>query len=61
MAKYIVEDIQKNSYEKNNKIPLVNMVPAVVWSIPLHQKLFHDASWLITFGICVVFVILYCA
>lgn len=61
MAKYIVEDIKISSYEKNYKIPLVNIVPAIVWSIPLHQKLFPDASWWMTFGICVAFVILYCA
>ncbi len=61
IAKYIVEDIKTNSYDKNYKIPLINIVPAVVWSIPLHQKLFLDASWWITFGICTAFVILYCA
>ena len=60
MAKYIVEDIMTNSYNKNYKIPLVNIVPAVVWSIPLHQKLFPDASWWMTFGICAAFVMLYC-
>lgn len=61
MAKCIIEDIKTSSYEKNYKIPLVNIVPAVVWSIPLHQKLSPDASWWMTFGICVAFVILYCA
>jgi hypothetical protein len=61
MAKYIVEHIKTNSYEKNYKFPLVNIVPAVVWSIPLHQKLFPDANWWVTFGICAAFVILYCA
>lgn len=61
MAKYIVEDIKTNSYDKNYKIPLINIVPAVVWSIPLHQKLFPDVSWWMTFGICAAFVILYCA
>ena len=24
---------------------MVNIIPAIVWSIPLHQKLFPDASW----------------
>ena len=32
-------------YEKNYKLPMVNIIPAIVWSIPLHQKLFPDASW----------------
>jgi hypothetical protein len=61
MAKYIVEDIKTSSYEKNYKIPLVNMISAIVWSIPLHQKLFPDASWWVTFGVCVAFVIICCA
>lgn len=61
MAKYIVEDFKTNKYNKNYKIPLVNIVPAIVLSIPLHQKLFPDASGWMTFGICVAFVILYCA
>ena len=45
MAKYIVEETKTTSYEKNYKLPLVNIVPAIVWSIPLHQKLFPDAGW----------------
>ena len=40
MAKYIVTDSYKPSYEKNYKLPLINIVPAVIWSIPFHQKLF---------------------
>lgn len=50
MAKYIVEDYKINAYEKNYRIPLVNIIAAIVWSIPLHQKLFPDASWWMTFG-----------
>lgn len=61
MAKYIVEEYKTSSYEKNYKIPLINIIPAIVWSIPLHQKLFPDASWWMTLGICVVFVVAYCA
>ena len=61
MAKYVVEDFKKSSYEKNYKLPLINIIPAIVWSIPVHQKLFPEASWWMTFGLCAVFVILYCA
>ena len=61
MAKYVVEDFKKSSYEKNYKLPLINSIPAIVWSIPAHQKLFPEASWWMTFGLCGVFVILYCA
>ncbi|MFR3728300.1 hypothetical protein [Lacrimispora sp.] len=59
MAKYIVEDSYKPSYEKNYKLPLINIIPAVVWSIPVHQKLFPDAGWWATFGLCALFVIVY--
>lgn len=59
MAKYIVEDSYKPSYEKNYKFPLSNIIPAVVWSIPVHQKLFLDAGWWVTFGLCALFVIVY--
>ena len=59
MAKYIVEDRYKASYEKNYKFPLINIIPAVVWSIPVHQKLFPDAGWWVTFGLCALFVIAY--
>ncbi|MDO5292775.1 MAG: hypothetical protein Q4F05_08495 [bacterium] len=61
MAKYIVEEHKTSSYEKNYKMPLLNIIPAIVWSIPLHQKLFSDASWWMTLGICAAFVVLYCA
>ena len=60
MEIYIVEDIKTSSYDKNYKIPLVNMIPAILWSIPLHQKLFPEASCWMTFGICESFVIIYC-
>ncbi len=61
MAKYVIEDFKKNLYVKNYKLPLINIIPAIVWSIPVHQKLFPEASWWMTFGLCAVFVILYCA
>ena len=40
MAKYQVMIDDKPKYEKNYKLPLINIVPAVIWSIPFHQKLF---------------------
>ena len=61
MSKYVVTDSYKPSYEKNYKLPLINIVPAVVWSIPIHQKLFPDASWWMTFGLCLAFVVVYVA
>ena len=61
MAKYIVTDSYKPSYEKNYKLPLINIVPAVIWSIPFHQKLFPNAGWWMTFGLCAAFVVVYVA
>ena len=61
MAKYIVTDSYKPSYEKNYKLPLINIVPAVIWSIPFHQKLFPDAGWWMTVGLCATFVVVYVA
>lgn len=59
MAKYIVDDIKTKSFEKNYKLPFINLIPAVVWSIPIHQKLFPNASWWTTLGLCTAFVVVY--
>ena len=61
MAKYQVMIDDKPKYEKNYKLPLINIVPAVIWSIPFHQKLFPDAGWGMTFGLCTAFVVVYVA
>lgn len=59
MAKYIVEERTAPRYEKNYKLPMVNIIPAIVWSIPLHQKLLPDASWWGTLFLCALFVAVY--
>lgn len=59
MAKYIVEDMKKESFQKNFKLPFINLIPAFVWSIPLHQRLFPDASFWMTFALCGLFIIAY--
>lgn len=59
MARYIVETSKKEKYKKNYELPFINIIPAVVWSIPIHQKLFPDASLWVTFGVCGVFVVAY--
>ena len=59
MARYIVEDIKTESFQKNFKLPFVNLIPAFIWSIPLHQKIFPDASWWTTFALCGLFIIVY--
>ena len=58
MAKYIV-DSYTPQFEKNFKLPMINLIPGIIWSIPLHQKLFPEASWWMTFGLCAAFVIAY--
>lgn len=59
MARYIVEDIKRGSFQKNFMLPFVNLIPAFVWNIPLHQKLFPDADFGMTFVLCGLFVIVY--
>lgn len=59
MAKYIVEERKTSKYEKNYKFPLVNIIPAIVWSIPVHQKLFPNANFWVTLGLCGSFVVFY--
>ena len=59
MAKYYLIPDNKPEFQRSYKLPLINLVPAIVWSIPLHQKLFPEASAWATFGLCAVFVILY--
>ena len=39
MAKYIVEDVKTSKFEKNYKFPLINLIPAIVWGIPVYQKM----------------------
>ena len=58
MAKYIVESYKK-TYEKNYKVPFINLVPGFVWSIPIHQKLFPEAGFWVVAGITVAFVMAY--
>lgn len=41
MAKYIVEEKKNSKYEKNYQMPMINILPGVVWSVPLHQKLLY--------------------
>lgn len=59
MAEYKVITTGRKQYERNFYLPLINIIPAVVWSIPLHQKLFPDANGWITFLLCAAFIIVY--
>ena len=59
MAKYIVEETKTSKYEKNFKFPLINLIPAIVWCIPVHQKLLPLAGAMGAFIAVAAFFILY--
>lgn len=42
-------------------MPLINIIPTIVWNIPFRQKLFPDTGWWVTFGLCAAFVVVYVA
>lgn len=59
MAKYIVEEKKNSKYEKNYQMPMINILPVIVWSVPLHQKLFPNTNGWVTVGLCVLFILFY--
>ena len=59
MAKYIVEDVKTSKYEKNFKFPLINLIPAIVWSIPVYQKAEPLIGTLGAYGVVAVYFIAY--
>lgn len=61
MAKYIVEDIKTSKFEKNYKFPLINLIPAIVWSIPVYQKVSPIFGTLGAYGAVAAFIILFIA
>ena len=61
MSHYVVNPVKYEEYEKNYKMPMVNILAGFVWSIPIHQKLYPDASTDIVVGLCIAIVVLYVA
>lgn len=59
MAKYVIVPDKHEKFEKNYLFPFINIVPAVVWSIPIHQKLFPEAGFWIVALYTVAFIALY--
>ena len=59
MAKYVIVPDKHEKIEKNYVFPFINIVPAVVWSIPIHQKLFPKAGFWIVAFYTVAFIALY--
>ena len=59
MAKYIVEDRKISKFEKNYKFPMINLIPAIVWSIPIYQKVSPLFGTLGAYGAVAVFIVLF--
>lgn len=59
MAKYIVEETKTSKYEKNFRFPLINLIPAIVWCIPVYQKLSPFVGTMGAFIAVAAFFILY--
>lgn len=59
MAKYVMIPVKENEFPRSYGLPLVNLIPAIIWSIPLKQYVFPDAGFLATLGICGAFIFLY--
>ena len=59
MAKYIVEDVKTSKFEKNYKFPLINLIPAIVWGIPVYQKMQPVIGTAGAYGAVAGFLILY--
>ena len=59
MAKYIVEETNRSKYEKNFKFPMINLIPAIVWCIPVHQKISPLAGTMGAFIAVAAFFMLY--
>lgn len=59
MAKYIVENRVKDPYKKSYGMPMINLLPALVWSIPVHQKLYPDINSWVALGLSILFIAVY--
>ena len=59
MAKYIVEETKTSKYEKNFKFPMINLIPAIIWCIPVHQKMTPIIGTAGVYGVVAAFFVLY--
>lgn len=59
MAKYIVEETNRSKYEKNFKFPMINLIPAIVWCIPVHQEISPIIGTAGAYGVVAAFFVLY--
>lgn len=59
MAKYIVEESKREKFEPSYKLPFVQLIPALIWSIPLNQYLLADLNGAAKIAISIAFIVLY--
>lgn len=59
MAKYIVEETKTSKYEKNFKFQMINLIPAIIWCIPVHQKMTSIIGTAGAYGVVAAFFVLY--
>lgn len=59
MAKYVIEETKTSKYEKDFKFPLINLIPAIVWCVPVHQKLSPLVGTMGAYIAVAVFLVLY--
>jgi len=59
MAKYVIEETKTSKYEKDFKFPLINLIPAIVWCIPVHQKVSPLVGTIGAYIAVAVFLVLY--
>lgn len=59
MAKYVIEETKTSKYEKDFKFPLINLIPAIVWCIQVHQKLSPLVGTMGAYIAVAVFLVLY--
>lgn len=50
---------KEDKYIKNYKIPMINLIPAIVWSVPITQVVSNYYESPITFISAIFFLILY--
>ena len=59
MAEYIVEDTHSTKYEKNYQFPMINLIPTIVWSIPVYQKASQIIGSIGAYATVAGFIVLY--
>lgn len=59
MARYIIDEPNTTKYDKNYKMPLLNLIPAIVWSIPIYQLVIPYLNNWVSLGIAGLFIIAY--